>query len=55
KASAALAVALSGSDADAITAAAEAVEAAAGPLVQRRMDNALRRAIAGRSIDDLGD
>ena len=55
KASAALAVALSGNDADAITAAAEAVEAAAGPLVQRRMDNALRRAIAGRSIDDLGD
>ncbi|MHB8179778.1 MAG: Fe-S protein assembly chaperone HscA [Acidithiobacillus ferrivorans] len=55
KANAALAVALSGSDADAITAAAEAVEAAAGPLVQRRMDNALRRAIAGRSIDDLGD
>ncbi|CDQ11223.1 DnaK-like molecular chaperone specific for IscU [Acidithiobacillus ferrivorans] len=55
KASAALAVALSGSDADAITVAAEAVEAAAGPLVQRRMDNALRRAIAGRSIDDLGD
>ncbi|WP_409409003.1 Fe-S protein assembly chaperone HscA [Acidithiobacillus ferriphilus] len=55
KANAALAVALSGNDADAITAAAEAVEAAAGPLVQRRMDNALRRAIAGRSIDDLGD
>ncbi|WCE94729.1 Fe-S protein assembly chaperone HscA [Acidithiobacillus ferriphilus] len=55
KANAALAVALSGNDADAITAAAEAVEAAAGPLVQRRMDNALRRGIAGRSIDDLGD
>ena len=55
KANAALAVALSGNDADAITASAEAVEAAAGPLVQRRMDNALRRAIAGRSINDLGD
>ncbi|MFA7494773.1 MAG: Fe-S protein assembly chaperone HscA [Acidithiobacillus sp.] len=46
---------LSKNDADAISKAAEAVEAAAEPLVQRRMDNALRRAIAGRSIDDLGD
>ncbi|MBN2679061.1 MAG: Hsp70 family protein, partial [Acidithiobacillaceae bacterium] len=46
---------LSGSDADAIQKAAEAVEAAAEPLVQRRMDSALQRAIAGRSIDDLGD
>ncbi len=55
KAGAALAAALSGTDADAITHAAEAVEAAAEPLVQRRMDSALRRAIAGRSIDDLGD
>ena len=55
KTNAALIQALSGTDADAITHAAEAVEAAAGPLVQRRMDSALRRAIAGRSIDDLGD
>ena len=55
KAGAALAAALSGTDADAITHAAEAVEAAAEPLVRRRMDSALRRAIAGRSIDDLGD
>ncbi|MBU2759212.1 Fe-S protein assembly chaperone HscA [Acidithiobacillus sulfurivorans] len=46
---------LAGSDADAISKAAEAVEAAAEPLVQRRMDSALRRAIAGRSIDDLGE
>ncbi|PKY10224.1 Fe-S protein assembly chaperone HscA [Acidithiobacillus marinus] len=46
---------LAGSDADAIQKAAEAVEAAAEPLVQRRMDSALQRAIAGRSIDDLGD
>ena len=55
KTNAALIQALSGTDADAITHAAEAVEAAAEPLVQRRMDGALRRAIAGRSIDDLGD
>ncbi|WP_414041820.1 Fe-S protein assembly chaperone HscA [Acidithiobacillus sp. M4-SHS-6] len=46
---------LGGSDADAIQKAAEAVEAAAQPLVQRRMDSALQRAIAGRSIDDLGE
>ena len=55
KASAALINALSGDDAGVITAAAEAVETAAEPLVQRRMDSALRRAITGRSIDDLGD
>ena len=55
KAGAALINALSGNDAGVITAAAEAVETAAEPLVQRRMDSALRRAIAGRSIDDLGD
>ena len=55
KAGTALINALSGDDAGVITAAAEAVETAAEPLVQRRMDSALRRAIAGRSIDDLGD
>ena len=55
KASAALINALSGDDAGVITAAAEAVETAAEPLVQRRMDSALRHAITGRSIDDLGD
>ncbi|MHB1631331.1 MAG: Fe-S protein assembly chaperone HscA [Acidithiobacillus sp.] len=55
KAGAALINALSGNDAGVITAAAEAVETAAEPLVQRRMDSALRRCIAGRSIDDLGD
>lgn len=55
KAGTALINALSGDDAGVITAAAEAVETAAEPLVQRRMDSALRRAITGRSIDDLGD
>ncbi|MBU2806801.1 Fe-S protein assembly chaperone HscA [Acidithiobacillus ferrooxidans F221] len=55
KADTALTNALSGDDAGVITAAAEAVETAAEPLVQRRMDSALRRAIAGRSVDDLGD
>ncbi|MDD5374938.1 Fe-S protein assembly chaperone HscA [Acidithiobacillus sp.] len=55
KAGTALINALSGDDAGVITAAAEAVETAAEPLVQRRMDSALRRAVTGRSIDDLGD
>ncbi len=55
KAGTALTNALSGDDAGVITAAAEAVETAAEPLVQRRMDSALRRAITGRSIDELGD
>jgi molecular chaperone HscA len=52
---ASLLLALGGDDADAIAAAAKAVEDAAEPLVQRRMDNAVRRAMAGRSIDDWGD
>lgn len=52
---ASLLLALGGDDADAIAAAAKAVEDAAEPLVQRRMDKAVRRAMAGRSIDDWGD
>ncbi|MBU2782679.1 Hsp70 family protein, partial [Acidithiobacillus caldus] len=47
--------ALAGSDADTITAAMEALEKAAEVLVERRMNRAVRSAMAGHSIDEWKD
>ncbi|MGC9127430.1 MAG: Fe-S protein assembly chaperone HscA [Acidithiobacillus sp.] len=44
--------ALAGTDADTITAATEALEKAAEVLVERRMNQAVRSAMAGHSIDE---
>ena len=48
-----LEAAIGGRDGDAIRSATEALEKAAAPLVQRRMDRSIQSAIAGRRIDEL--
>jgi molecular chaperone HscA len=44
---------LSGSDRDAVNAAAEALEEATRPFAERRMDRGIREALAGQRVDQL--
>jgi molecular chaperone HscA len=47
--------AVAGEDRDAIDAAVAALDAAAQPFAQRRMDSAFAAALAGQTVDSLGD
>jgi molecular chaperone HscA len=51
----ALTGAVAGEDRDIIDAAVAALDAAAQPFAQRRMDSAFAAALAGQSVDSLGD
>jgi molecular chaperone HscA len=53
KSIAAVEATLSGSDRDAINAAAEALEHATRPFAERRMDRGIRAALAGQRVDQL--
>jgi molecular chaperone HscA len=53
KAIAAVEATLSGSDRDAVNAAAEALEHATRPFAERRMDRGIRAALAGQRVDQL--
>jgi molecular chaperone HscA len=53
KAIAAVETTLSGSDRDAVNAAADALEEATRPFAERRMDRGIREALAGQRVDQL--